>query len=116
MPPETASQSFMAVSTSRGSTRPGRRLRSLATHKVLRALPPRPAAPLQQSGDHANVTARPCISWLSVVKSLLLTKEVAMKNLFGFMLIAFALLAGSVGVVSVASSQAFACDGDHRGS
>jgi hypothetical protein len=39
-----------------------------------------------------------------------------MRKALGFVLVAFALLAGSAAVVTVAPQQAFACGDDHRGS
>jgi hypothetical protein len=39
-----------------------------------------------------------------------------MKKVFGFLLIAIALIVGTVEVMTVSSVQAVACDGDHRGS
>ncbi len=39
-----------------------------------------------------------------------------MRKVLGWVLIAFALFAGTAGFVTASSQQAFACDQDHRGS
>jgi hypothetical protein len=39
-----------------------------------------------------------------------------MRKVLGFIVIAFALVAGTAAFVTVNPHQAFACDGDHRGS
>jgi hypothetical protein len=39
-----------------------------------------------------------------------------MKKVLGFIVIAFALVAGTAAVMTINPQQAFACDGDHRGS
>ncbi len=39
-----------------------------------------------------------------------------MKRTFAFVLIAFALVTVTVSLMTISSPQAFACEGDHRGS
>jgi hypothetical protein len=39
-----------------------------------------------------------------------------MRKVLGFIVIALALVAGTAAAVTVSPQQAFACDGDHRGS
>jgi hypothetical protein len=39
-----------------------------------------------------------------------------MRKLLGLLMVVFALVAGTAAFVSVSPQQAFACDGDHRGS
>jgi hypothetical protein len=43
-------------------------------------------------------------------------EDASMKRLLALVAITFALVAGTVAVVTISPQQAFACDGDHRGS